>query len=261
MAMLTNLMDAVEPAAPGLRHFNYLQGSKYYGCNLGPYKTPAKESDPRHMPPNFYFDQEDFIIARQAGKSWTWSAVRPHGISGFAVGNPMNVSTVIAVYASISKELGLPLVHPGTPGNYTAVYQCTDTGHLAKAMTWMATEPRCANQVFNITNGDFIRRENTWPKRADYFGMELGPRRRMRLAEMMPDKGPVWDRIVAKYNLRPFSYGEIAAWPFGDFVFTPEFDIMSDMTKARKYGFHDVVDTEEMFLRLFDEFRRFNAIP
>ena len=33
------------------------------------------------------------------------------------------------------------------------------------------------------------------------------------------------------------------------------------MTKARQYGFHGVVDTEEMFFRLFDEFRRFKAIP
>jgi hypothetical protein len=27
---------------------------KSYGVQLGPFKTPAKETDPRHMPPNFY---------------------------------------------------------------------------------------------------------------------------------------------------------------------------------------------------------------
>jgi hypothetical protein len=36
---------------------------------------------------------------------------------------------------------------------------------------------------------------------------------------------------------------------------------MSDMTKARQYGFHDAVDTEEMFFRLFDEFRQNRIIP
>src|SRR5690606_4320021 len=54
-ALLRNALDALEPAAKGLKHVCLLQGTKYYGHHLGPYKTPAKESDPRHMPPNFYF--------------------------------------------------------------------------------------------------------------------------------------------------------------------------------------------------------------
>ena len=39
-----------------------MQGSKWYGNHLGPYLTPARETDPRHMPPNFYYDQQDFLI-------------------------------------------------------------------------------------------------------------------------------------------------------------------------------------------------------
>jgi hypothetical protein len=38
----------------------------------GPDKTPAQETDPRHMPPNFSSDQEDFLSRRQQGKSWAW---------------------------------------------------------------------------------------------------------------------------------------------------------------------------------------------
>ena len=261
LTMLVNVVDCIEPVAKELRNIHIMQGSKYYGNHLGPFKTPAKETDPRHMPPNFYYDQEDFLKKRQQGQNWTWSAARPHGICGFAVGNPMNLSTVIAVYAIISKELGLPLCHPGTPGNYKALYQCTDAMHLAKAITWMATEPKCANEAFNITNGDYIRWENVWPQIARYFEMELGPRRHLNLTEIMADKGPIWDRIVKKNGLKPYSYNEIASWPYGDFVFTPEYDIMSDMTKARRYGFHDVVDTEEMFIHLFDTYRQNRVIP
>jgi hypothetical protein len=33
------------------------------------------------------------------------------------------------------------------------------------------------------------------------------------------------------------------------------------MTKARRYGFHEVVDTEEMFFRMFDELRASKVIP
>jgi nucleoside-diphosphate-sugar epimerase len=77
--MLVNLMDAIETASPDLAHVNLMHGTKWYGNHLGPFKTPAKEDDPRHMP-----------------------------------GNPMNLVMVLAVYATISKALGMPLRHPGT---------------------------------------------------------------------------------------------------------------------------------------------------
>ncbi|MDQ4061749.1 MAG: SDR family oxidoreductase [Pseudomonadota bacterium] len=261
LAMLVNLIEAVEPVSPDLAHVHLMHGTKWYGNHLGPFKTPAKESDPRHMPPNFYYDQLDFIVERRRGKPWTWSAARPHAICGFATGNPMNLVMVIAVYAAISKALGLPLRHPGTEANYRALYQCTDSALLARAMVWMATDPRAADEPFNITNGDVFRWENLWPRFADYFGMELGPRQHIRLAEMMRDKGPVWDRVVREHGLQPIPYEQAVSWNYGDFVFSAGFDIISSMTKARRYGFHDAVDSEEMFFRLFDELRANRVIP
>ena len=259
--MLANLMDALEPAAPDLTHINLMQGSKWYGNHLGPYRTPAREDDPRHMPPNFYYDQQDLIAARQRGKAWTWSAARPHGICGFAAGSPMSLLMVLAVYATISKELGLPLRHPGTAGNLTALYQVTDSAHLAKAVVWMATEPRCANEAFNVTNGDLFRWEQMWPRIADHFEMEVGPPQRIRLAEMMADKGALWEQIAARHDLRPIPYERLVSWAYGDFVFTPDYDSISSMTKARRYGFHEVVDSAEMFARQFDELRAGRIIP
>src|SRR3954465_8849535 len=50
-AMLVNLVNVIEAASPGLEHVHLAEGSKWYGSHLGPYKTPAKEDDPRHMPP------------------------------------------------------------------------------------------------------------------------------------------------------------------------------------------------------------------
>jgi nucleoside-diphosphate-sugar epimerase len=261
LALLRNLVEAIELVAGRLEHIHAMHGTKWYGMHLGPFKTPAKEDDARHMPPNFYYDQWDYLVERQKGKRWTYSSARPHAISGFALGNPSNLTLVIAIYAAICKELGLPLSHPGTPGNYTALYQCTDSGLLARAMVWMATTPNCANQAFNITNGDLIRWEHTWPRIAQYFGMETGPRRNISLVKFMADKGPVWDRIVARHGLRPFGYKEIVSWPYGDFVFTPEYDVISSTTKARRYGFHECVDTEEMFARLWNEMRADRIIP
>jgi len=115
-SMLVNVVDVIEAASPALEHVHLTEGSKWYGNHLGPYKTPAREDDPRHMPPNFYYDQQDFLEQRQKGKRWSWSAVRPHAVCGFSTGGPMNLTLAIAVYANISKALGLPLSFPGKPG-------------------------------------------------------------------------------------------------------------------------------------------------
>ncbi len=261
LAMLRNTVEIVEGVASGLQHVLVMQGTKYYGSHLGAFKTPAKEDDARHLPPNFYYDLQDYVTQRSTGKQWSWSAPRPHAVIGFAVGSPMNLSTVIAVYATICKELGLPLAHPGTTGSYKALYQCSDARLLAHAMVWMATDPRCANQAFNITNGDLIRWENVWPKFARFFDMEAAPRRHMCLVKTMADKGPLWERIVARHHLKPYRYEEIVSWAYGDIVFSTDHDIISDMGKARRFGFHEAVDTEKMFLDVFESYRRDRIIP
>ena len=261
VSMLVNLMDAVEGASPDLHHVNLMHGTKWYGNHLGPFRTPAREDDPRHMPPNFYYDQLDYIAERQRQKQWTWSTARPHGICGFAEGNPMNLVMVLAVYAAISKALGLPLRHPGSRANAHTLYQVSDAEHLSKAVVWMATNPTCANESFNITNGDIFRWEDMWPAFADYFGMDLAPPQAIRLQDMMADKSDLWHEIVQQYGLRDIPYERLVSWSYGDFVFAPEFDIVSSMTKARQFGFHDVVDSREMFLRLFDELRLNTIIP
>jgi nucleoside-diphosphate-sugar epimerase len=103
LAMLTHVVDAIEAASPRLAHISLMQGYKVYGGHLGPFKTPARETDAHFMPPEFMFDQQTFLEARQHGKAWTWSAIRPAVVGGFALGNPMNLAVAIAVYASMSK--------------------------------------------------------------------------------------------------------------------------------------------------------------
>src|ERR1700676_3021731 len=222
--MFFNLVKTIEATSPALEHVHLSQGTRWYGNHLGPYKTPTREDDPRHMPPNFYYDQQDFLEELQKGKRWTWSVGRPHAVCGFSTGGPMNLT-------------------------------------LAKAVTWMATDPQCANQAFNVTNGDLIRWQNVWPKFANFFGMELAPPRHINLARSMADKGPIWNGIVEKNGLQKYRFEEIAAWGYPDGVFASDYDIISDTSKARRFGFHDLVDTEEMFLRMFTDFRRDQIIP
>ena len=261
MAMLVNLLDVIEPHAPDLVHINIMHGTKWYGSHLGPFKTPAKESDPGRIPPNFYHDQQAFIEERQVGKTWTWSTARPHSICGFAIGNPMNLVLVLAVYATISKALGLPLRHPGSEENASALVNVTDSGLLSRACVWMSTDPGAANEPFNITNGDIFRWIDMWPAIADYFGMEAGPAQKIDLVNTMADQGQQWKSLAQKHDLVPIPYEQLVVWDYGNRVFTPEFDIISSTTKARQYGFSEFQDSQEMFLRQFNELRQNRIIP
>ena len=261
LAMLVNAVTAVEQSSSGLQHISLMQGGKVYGCHLGPFKTPAKESDPRHLPPNFYYDQEDYLRARQVGKTWTWSALRPEAVCGFALGNPMNIAMVIAIYATLSKELGLPLRFPGKPGAYSSLYQVTDAELLARATVWAATERACGNEAFNITNGDYFRWKNLWPRFAEFFDMELGDPQTIRLTEVMPGLEPAWEECVQRHDLQRYPYEDVAHWGFGDVVFGIDYDNISSTLKARRFGFNDCRDTGEMFLDLFERLRRERVIP
>jgi nucleoside-diphosphate-sugar epimerase len=261
VALLRNLMDAVETSSPNLRHVTLYQGGKAYGADLGPFKTPAREDDPRLMSPNFYYDQEDHLRNRQKGKRWTYSVLRPEAVCGYAVGNPMNLLTVIAVYAAISKELGLPLRFPGTEAAYRALYQLTSADILASAAAWAGETKVAANEIFNITNGDYFRWQFMWPRIARMFQMEVAEPVPMPLATYMADKAELWSEMTRKYNLQPTPYDQVVAWNFGDFIFGSGFDNITSTIKARRAGFHDCIDTEDMFAQLFESLRGKRVIP
>lgn len=261
LSMFHNLIETLAPVARKLEHVHVGSGHKNYGLHSGPAPTPAREDAPRTIQPSFYYQQEDFIRARQVGKSWSWSTARPTGLCDTAPGITRSMISLICTYAAICKELELPLRFPGTEGNYHALYQCTEALHLAKATTWMATEPKCANHDFNITNGDTFRWSTLWPKFADYFDMELGPVQTIDLVEHMGVMEPVWQRIVEKHDLVRQPLDQVALWPYWRHLWTPDWDIVSSTMKARQFGFTEFVDSEEMFFQMFDHFRAEQVFP
>jgi nucleoside-diphosphate-sugar epimerase len=262
VTILKNLLDAVEATSPSLRHVTFYQGGKSYGADLGPFKTPAREDDPRLMPPNFYYDQEDFLRGRQQGKRWHWTALRPEATTGFGLGNPMNLGMSIAVYAVISKELGLPLRFPGTEKTYSILYQITSAEILAKATAWAGQSENAKNEIFNITNGDYFRWKYLWPRIADMFDMPTADPVPMPLTVYMADKKPVWEAIIRKHDLQPLPYEMVSSWPFADAILRQmDFDNITSTIKARRAGFHDCTDTEDMFQGFFAALRQDRVIP
>ncbi|MFL6452166.1 MAG: SDR family oxidoreductase [Bryobacteraceae bacterium] len=261
VAILRNLLDAVEAGSDTLEHITFYQGGKAYGADLGPFKTPAREDDPRLMPPNFYYDQEDFLRKRQKGRNWYWTALRPEAICGYGIGNPMNLAMVIAVYATLSKRLGLPLRFPGTEAAYRALYQVTSADILASATIWAGTHESARNDIFNITNGDYFRWQHMWPRIANMFGMQVADPVPTPLTVYMQDKAGLWDQIVREHNLQSIPYDQLVSWAFGDFISNSGFDNISSTIKARRAGFHDCIDTEDMFRLFFERLRQTRVIP
>lgn len=261
LTMLVNTITTIESVATNLEHVSLMQGYKVYGAHLGPFRTPAREDDARHMPPEFNVSQQDFLEERQHGKNWTWSAIRPSVVCGFALGNPMNLAVLLATYATISKHLGVPLRFPGKPGAWTSLIEMTDAGLLAEATVWAATTPECANQAFNINNGDLFRWQDMWPVIAENFGLETAAPLPLALVDVMADKESIWDEIVREHDLEPIPYSQLSSWAFGDFVLGWDYDVIADGSKARRMGFHRHVDTRAMFVEIFDGLRQRRIIP
>ena len=259
--MLKNLVGVAE-AGGTLEHVHALHGSKWYGHQLGPVKLPLEEDNSARSPnQNYYFEQDAFLRAASQDKAWTYSSSRPHAFCDPSVDLPRSIGLVIAVYAEVQRELGLPLDFPGNARCYQAHTQFTDLGLLARAIVWMAREPRCRNEAFNVVNGDNPRWCELWSKFAGWFGMREGEPRAIRLADYMADKGPVWDTVVKKHGLRAPPLQQIALWAYGDYQFRPDWDIVSSMQKARTLGFTETLDSADMFARQFENYRKEKIIP
>jgi nucleoside-diphosphate-sugar epimerase len=261
--MLGNFLDAILPVAKGLQHMTVFQGAKAYGAHTGQMKLPAKERDPRVISVGFYTPQEELLRARQKGKSWTWTIVRPQMISGFATGAPISCLPGVGVYAAVCRELGLPLRFTGrADGPLEAV----DVALLAKALEWAATNSNCANQIYNIANGDCFCWPNVFRRIAgEVFDMEWAPPHTDYLAVVMADKAPLWDEMVRKHGLRQYSMQEIvASWQIVDFFLDygdrNRLSLLSTI-KARKHGFLECEDSEDMIVRQLQEMQADRILP
>lgn len=266
LAMIRNLFEPLEQAASGLQHVTLLQGTKAYGIHIEPMAVPARERNPRHNHENFYWLQEDYLREKQPGKAWNWTILRPQLIFGEAIKGNLNVLSTMGVFAALEKEAGRDLSYPGGP---PLVFEAVDTELLASAMEWAATTPECGGEIFNISNGDVMALTNLWPTLADSCGMKIGPPKPLLLAEELPRRQDEWAAIVDKYGLvSPRSVMEFV----GDSAELTDFSMASGFTepppvvvvstiKARQFGFHDCIDTEDMLRKWMKRYQDAKLLP
>jgi nucleoside-diphosphate-sugar epimerase len=261
LAMFRNLLDATD-ASRGLRHVTLLQGSKAYGMHFGRVEEPAKETDPRVMPPNWYYDQEDLMKVRCQGKGWGWTIFRPVGVFGFAAGSQINPLTMLGVYAALCKHLKVPLRYPGSHEGYRQVRNAVDSDLVAKAIRWAAENPRCRGEIFNVGNGDLYSWQRLWPRVAALFGIEMAPPLPMPLSIIMPQHAATWEAMKERHGLA-YGWNELTegAWPLADVHFNMSHGALQDALKLRKFGFQEFCDTEEMIERKLREVIAARVIP
>jgi nucleoside-diphosphate-sugar epimerase len=261
---LTMLQNAVTPLlnpSNNLKHICLVHGTKWYGSHIGPYRTPARENDSRHLGPNFYYDQHDWLTTNQKNQDWSYSTIRPHFINGFNVGNPNNMMAAIGAYAAVQRAEGKPLDFPGTLAAYESLTMISDATLVNDAMLWASVSPHCANQDFNIHNGDYFRWCNVWPMLANALGMSCGKVVTTKLSEYMLEKESTWDRIVLENSLIPIKIDKLVSWKWADFFFRGEWDDMSSMLKARSFGFEQFIDTQEDLLASLTKYRSEKILP
>jgi nucleoside-diphosphate-sugar epimerase len=266
-AMLSNVLDAVGPGGT-LAHVALVTGLKHY---LGPFEayaqtpieTPFREEMDRVPYENFYYDQEDILFAAAVAHGFTWSVHRSHTMIGWAVGNAMNMGMTLAIYGTICREAGTPMVFPGSPQQYEGVTDVTDARLLAQQLIWSATTPAGANQALNTVNGDVFRWRQMWELLAADLGAQTGPYpgHGRSLEEEMRGRGEEWDAIVARHGLAPHPMDRLASWWHTDSDLGREVETFADMTKSRTLGFLGFRDTRRTFLDLFQKLREERIIP
>src|SRR5215203_3444163 len=261
--MLKNLFEPLLQVAPDLEHVSLLHGTKAYGLHhpsigRSGVKNPLRERDPRREHPNFYFVQEDYLRERQRGASWALTVFRPTVIYGDAAGNNMNPIPVIGAHAALLREEGRPLDFPGRPGA-PVLREAVDAELVAHALAWAATSPAAHGGTYNLTNGDVFLWENVWPAIAEAMGMEVGVHRPMSLTEDLPRRDQAWAALVDRYHLhaprRLLDFVGYNSLVYTDNMLSgasePLMPILNSTISVRQAGFHECMDTEDMFRKWF----------
>jgi len=263
LTMLKNCVENVSSVAKGLEKVVLYTGSKYYGVDRGPYKTPASEDDPRLNAPIFYYQQEDFLAKSQKGKQWSYNVVRPNEVIGYSKGF-MNQGVTLAIYAVLCKELGEKFKFPGTVKSWEVLSDASDAKLICRLIEWLCFHDN-PNQAFNIVNGDLYRWKYLWPKLAEYFELEYeAPKEgeHLRLTEWFKDKREDWKNIVEKYNLKaPPELEKISTPGFVQTWVGKEYDAIHDMNKAREAGFTGYQNTVKSYYNLWNQLQDMKIIP
>ncbi|MEM7221647.1 MAG: NAD-dependent epimerase/dehydratase family protein [Pseudomonadota bacterium] len=264
--MFKAVLDPLVDAKGALRHVTLLQGTKAYGVHVRAIPVPAREDrDELRSQPNFYWRQEVHLRDRAAGAGWNWTILRPTLIVGGVVGGAMNALPAIGVFGALLKQAGLPFCFPGGGPRIAAA---VDVDLLARAIDWAGETASARNRTFNVTNGDVYVWENVWPAIADALGMESGPPEPRSLHDFCGSRAADWDRIRKKHALVTPGLKDFVgpSLQYCDYLLRhgqpePGPATVVSTVAIQQAGFHEVMDSEEMFRKWIVDLQDRRLLP
>ena len=279
-SLFENFLDALVQVAPSLENVTLQTGGKYYNLHLQPVPYPTHEDQPRCQTSvdNFYYAQEDFLASRQKDQHWSYNVIRPQAIIGTSPRpNGMNQALTLALYFLICKELGSPAPMPTNQRFWATVDENSYAPLIADLTIYASTKKHCANEAFNMVNGDTFCWRYLWPQLAGYFGVqgcssdqefthpvptEGQVQQEFDLVTWSKDKQEVWTRLCEEAGVpqasRSFAYG---TWGYQDWVFQRSWGALLSMSKARRFGWNGYKDTFECLVETFEALKKQGLIP
>ena len=269
--MFRNVLQAVIPHTPNLKHICLQTGTKHY---LGPFETfgkiehhilPFTEDMPRLNVSSFYYTQEDILFDEVKNKDGlTWSVHRPTTIFGFSPYSLMNIIGMFCVYAAICKHEGLTLKFPGNKDAWEYYYvTSSDADLIAEQQIWAVVDPNARNEAFNCNNGDVFKWKDLWKVLAEQFGIEnygFMEGERVTLVDLMKDKSLVWDEIVRENQLQPTKLEEVGVWWFADMMLKGG-DFVDSMNKSKEHGFLGFRNSKDSMITWINKMKTYKIVP
>jgi hypothetical protein len=257
VTMLRNLVSNIEKTAP-LQTVSLMQGYKVYGAHLGPFKTPARESDPGVPGPNLtpLSSRGSAISARknvalechQAGRGGQPGAGQCHESCA------EHRAVCLAVQSA-----GFTAAFPRFGTNLAQHRRSYGRRLLAEATLWAATSPR--RKIRRSTSITAISGAGASCGRASHAGLNwIRPPVRLSFHQLFVDYRAHW-RELAGQSLVEADILRLSDGKFADFVFGWNYDMFGDGSKLRRAGFTEMQATDEMFFRLFAQLRAARIIP
>lgn len=265
-AMFANVIDPLSRQGP-LRHVSLLQGAKAYGAHHHPVETPCREDQPRDDHPNFYWLHEDRLRARARQAGFAFSIFRPQVLLGAAPGAAMNPVAPIGAYAALCRELNRPFAFPGLS---ESLLEMVDTGLLAEAFAWAATDPAAAGQTFNITNGDVLVLAHAWPYLADRLNLSIDgePPSSLSAFFAQDEVRTAWRRLAERHGLRFANLSDLLGQShhYVDLLLGPRIGskaspVLLDTIKIRRAGFNAFRDSRHSLIHWLERMVELQLLP
>ncbi|KAH8748265.1 NAD dependent epimerase/dehydratase [Diaporthe sp. PMI_573] len=294
--LLSGFLESLELSGIRPSRFVLQTGGKNYGVHIGRTPVPLLESDPqpRHLRPNFYYDQEDILKSYCEKQGSSWNVIRPAAVVGSSSHAGMNCLYPFAVYAAVQARKCEPLCFGGNWEEWEhEYYHCSArmTGYLSE---WVALEVGCANEAFNSQDGGPLTWQRFYDELARWYGAKgvvppadddsqlktvlygaggkecplgygppLSRKTSFTLEEWSrnEENHAIWLAIMKESN------GTVKYDPFlqpGEFVIgdlaISRYGSVS-LNKARRFGWTGFVDTMETIFEMYAELEKLGMLP